>query len=113
MGIKKQNNETKEEEQLSYAEKLRRMEDDDRYLAEQRMQNEQKTGCLGMSVTFLMGAACIMFLLAGIGFFGYGIRNLIVGEGKTKDIITQIAAGAGLTAVTVVVWLIYRKNAKN
>lgn len=110
---KKRNNEPQEEKELSYAEKLRRMEDDDRYLAEQRMQTEQKTGCLGMSVTFIMGVACIIFLLAGLGFFGYGIRNLIAGEGKTKDIITQIAVGAGTTAVTIIVWLVYRKNANN
>jgi len=111
--MKKQDRNTtqNEEKELSYAEKLRRMEDDDRYLAEQRMQQGQKTGCLGMSATFLVGALCLAFLIAGLGFAGYGIANLVNG-GKARDIVVQLCVGAGVTVVTVLVWIFYRKHLK-
>ena len=72
--------EQKPEEELSYAEILRRREDEDRYLAEQRANQEEKTGCLGISATFLVGTFCILFLITGLGFFGYGIYCFIQGE---------------------------------
>ena len=64
--------EEKPEEELSYAEILRRREDEDRYLAEQRMQSGPTTGCLGMSASFLIGACCVVFLIVGLGFAGCG-----------------------------------------
>lgn len=109
MARKKEPNVNTEEKELSYAEKLRRMEDDDRALAEQRLNDGPKTGCLGMSTTFLVGAACLMFLLAGIGFIGYGISSILSGAG-ISEIAIQIGAGAGITAVTVAVWLVFRKH---
>ncbi|MCR5686124.1 MAG: hypothetical protein K6G81_12065 [Lachnospiraceae bacterium] len=98
-------------ENLSYAEKLRREEEEDRAMVEQRMNAGPKTGCLGMSATFLIGVACLIFLIAGLGFVGYGITTAVDG-GAVKDVITQIAVGIGVTAVTVAVWIIFRKSTK-
>lgn len=104
--------EQKQAEELSYAERLRRQEDDDRYMAEQRMNSGQKTGCLGMSASFLVGAFCLVFLIAGLGFAGYGISNIAEG-GKVKDIVTQIVVGLVVSAVSVCIWLFFRKNLNN
>jgi len=52
------------------------------------------------------------FLIAGIGFAGYGIYNIIYG-GKARDIAIQLGVGFGVIAVTVLVWIFYRKNMGN
>ena len=110
---KNEDNGQKPVEELTYAERLRREEDEGRYLSEKRANNEQKTGCLGMSASFLVGAFCLMFLIAGLGFVGYGISNIFEETGKTKDIITQIGIGAGVSIVSVLVWVFFRKNLNN
>ena len=99
-------------QELSYAERLKREEDNDRYLAEQRMNSGQKTGCLGMSASFLVGAFCLVFLIAGIGFAGYGVSNIING-GKIKDIVTQIVVGLVVSVASIGVWLFFKKNLNN
>ena len=113
MGNKEEKNNApvQQPEPLSYAEKLRREEEEDRALAEQRMNSGPKTGCLGMSATFLIAVACIIFLIAGIGFIGYGITNAL-GGGDAHDVAVQIAAGCGITIITVAVWIIFRKSIK-
>ena len=108
-----EDNEQKPVEELTYAERLRREEDEGRYQSERRMQKEQKTGCLGMSATFLVGAFCLMFLIAGLGFVGYGISNIVENTGKTKDIAIQIGIGAAVSVVSVLVWIFFRKNLNN
>ena len=109
--------EEKPEEELSYAELLRRREDEDRYLAEQRMSGEQKTGCLGISATFLVGTFCVMFLIVGLSFLGFGIYNIFDGDpkgmGSTKNIIIMIVLGIVVTVATVFVWRIFHKNLHN
>ncbi|MCR5768899.1 MAG: hypothetical protein K6G45_10475 [Lachnospiraceae bacterium] len=110
MAKKKQNAEQKPIEEMSYAERLRRQEDDDRYLAEQRMSSEPKTGCLGMSATFLVGAFCLVFLVAGLGFAGCGIAG-VIGDGSAR--VVQTVVGIAVSAVSVAVWLFYRKNYSN
>ena len=109
---RKKENEQQPVEELSYAERLRREEDESRYLSERRMQKEEKTGCLGMSASFLVGAFCLMFLIAGLGFVGYGISNIADG-GKVKDIVTQICVGAAVSLVSILVWIFFRKNLNN
>ena len=104
--------EQKPEEELSYAEILRRREDEDRYLAEQRANEEQKTGCLGISATVLVGGFCVVFLIVGLAFLGYGVYN-IINAGKTKDIIIQLVAGAVITVVSLFVWRIFHRNLHN
>jgi len=111
-GKKKNKQDEKPMEELSYAERLRRQEDDDRYMAEQRMNNEQKTGCLGMSASFLVGAFCLVFLVAGLGFAGYGVSNIFDG-GKVKDIVVQIVVGLLVSAASVGVWFFFKKNLNN
>ncbi len=107
---KKKEPEQKPAEELSYAERLRRQEDDDRYLAEQRMSTEPKTGCLGMSASFLVTAFCLVFLIAGLGFMGSGITGAI-GEGKAR--VIQVVVGLAVSVVSVAVWLFFRKNYGN
>ena len=115
MGKKNQHAQVDErpDEELSYAELLRRREDEDRYLAEQRMSGEEKTGCLGVSATFLVGAFCITFLIVGLGFFGYGIYCFINGEYDVSKRIIMIVIGIAVTALTVFVWKIFHKNLHN
>ena len=107
MGKKNQPVEQNDEKELSYAEKLRRMEDNDRYLAEQRMSTEPKTGCLGMSASFLVGAFCLVFLIAGLGFAGCGIAG-VIGDGSAR--VIQTVVGIAVSAVSIGVWLFFRKN---
>ena len=101
------------EEELSYAEILRRREDEDRYLAEQRASGEEKTGCLGVSATFLVGTFCIVFLIVGLGFLGFGIYNFIVDEYEVKNRIIMIVVGLVVTAVDVFVWRMFHRNLHN
>lgn len=110
LGKNKNTQEEKPTEELSYAERLRRQEDNDRYLAEQRMQNGPKTGCLGMSASFLVGFFCLVFLIVGLGFAGCGIAG-VIGTGKTRVIQTII--GLAVSAVSIAVWLFFRKNYSN
>jgi len=105
--------EEKPEEELSYAELLRRREDEDRYLAEQRANTEEKTGCLGISSTVLVGTFCIAFLLTGLGFFGYGIYCFISGEYDVSKRILMVVIGAVVTAATIFVWRMFYKNLHN
>ena len=114
MGKKETNvPEQKPEEELSYAEMLRRREDEDRYLAEQRANEEQKTGCLGVSATFLVGSFCVVFLVVGLGFLGYGIYSFINGEYDVSKRILMIVIGIAVTALSVFVWRIFHKNLHN
>lgn len=115
---KKQTNvpEEKPEEELSYAELLRRREDEDRYLAEQRANQEEKTGCLGISATFLVGAFCIAFLLVGLGFFGVGIASFFTDKPMISSVGARIGAiigGAVVTVVDIFVWRMFRRNLHN
>jgi len=105
--------EEKPEEELSYAEILRRREDEDRYLAEQRANGEEKTGCLGISATFLVGTFCIVFLLVGVGFLGFGIYNCFTGEYEVKNRIIMIVVGAVVTVADFFVWRIFHRNLHN
>ncbi|MBR4341528.1 MAG: tetraspanin family protein [Lachnospiraceae bacterium] len=109
--------EQKPDEELSYAELLRRREDEDRYLAEQRMSDEQKTGCLGISATFLVGSFCILFFIVGLAFLGFGIYNIFDGDpkgmGSTKNIIIMIAVGAVITVASIFVWRMFHRNLHN
>ena len=105
--------EQKPEEELSYAEILRRREDEDRYLAEQRANEGQKTGCLGVSATFLVGSFCVVFLIVGLGFLGFGIYNCIAGEYTVKNRIIMIIVGVVVTVIDVFVWRIFRRNLHN
>ena len=108
--------EEKPEEELSYAEILRRREDEDRYLAEQRANTEEKTGCLGISATFLVGAFCIAFLLTGLGFFGVGIASFFVEKPMIAGVGARIGAiigGAVVTVVDILVWRMFRRNLHN
>ena len=110
LGKKNETHEEKPAEELSYAERLRRQEDNDRYLAEQRMQSGPKTGCLGMSASFLIGAFCLVFLVVGLGFAGCGIAG-VIGTGKARVIQTVI--GLAVSAVSIIVWVFFRKNYNN
>ena len=105
--------EQKPEEELSYAELLRRREDEDRYLAEQRANAEEKTGCLGVSATFLVGTFCIVFLIVGLGFFGYGIYSFIDGQYDVSKMIIMIVVGLAVTAATVFVLRMFHRNLHN
>ena len=105
--------EEKPEEELSYAEILRRREDEDRYLAEQRANQEEKTGCLGISATFLVGTFCILFLITGLGFFGYGIYCFIQGEYDVSKRVIMVVVGALITVATVFVWRMFHRNLHN
>lgn len=100
------------EEELSYQEILRRREDEDRFLAEQRMNEGEKTGCLGISATFLVGGFCIVFFIVGLAFIGYGVYN-IFSDGKTKDIIIQLVAGVVIAVISFFVWRIFHRNLHN
>ncbi|MCR5324935.1 MAG: hypothetical protein K6E85_16890 [Lachnospiraceae bacterium] len=106
----KSNENQKPVEEMSYAERLRRQEDDDRYMAEQRMQSGPKTGCLGMSASFLVGFFCVVFLIVGLGFAGCGIAG-VIGTGKTR--VYQTIIGLAVSAVSVIVWIFFRKNYNN
>ncbi len=115
---KKQTNvpEEKPEEELSYAELLRRREDEDRYLAEQRANQEEKTGCLGISATFLVGAFCIAFLLVGLGFLGVGIASFFTDKPMISGVGARIGAiigGAVVTVVDIFVWRMFHRNLHN
>ncbi len=110
---KKEDYEQKPVEELTYAERLRREEDEGRYQSERRLQKEEKTGCLGMSASFLVGVFCLMFLIAGLGFVGYGISNIFEDAAKTKDIVIQIGIGSAVSVISVLVWIFFRKNLNN
>ena len=105
--------EQKPEEELSYAEILRRREDEDRYLAEQRMNEGQKTGCLGVSASFLVGTFCILFLITGLGFFGYGIDCFISGEYDVSKRVIMVVVGILVTVASIFVWRIFHRNLHN
>lgn len=109
--------EEKPEEELSYAELLRRREDEDRYLAEQRMNEGQKTGCLGISASFLVGTFCILFLIVGLSFLGFGIYNIFDGDpkgmGTPKNIIIMIVLGVVISVASVFVWRMFHRNLHN
>ena len=105
--------EQKPEEELSYAEQLRRREDEDRYLAEQRANGEEKTGCLGVSASFLVGTFCILFLITGLGFFGYGIYCFINGEYDVSKRLIMVIVGALVTVASVLVWRMFHRNLHN
>ena len=108
-------NETKPEEELSYAEILRRREDEDRYLAEQRANTEEKTGCLGISSTVLVGTFCIAFLIGGLGAFGYGISCFFTDskEISVQNRIIMIVVGLVVTVATIFVWRMFYRNLHN
>ena len=112
---KKENNvpEQKPEEELSYAELLRRREDEDRYLAEQRANETEKTGCLGISATFLVGTFCVLFLITGVGFLGYGVYSLITGEHDVSKCLIMVIVGALVTVATILVWKMFHRNLHN
>jgi hypothetical protein len=105
--------EQKPDEELSYAEQLRRREEEDRYLAEQRENEEQKTGCLGISASVLVGTFCILFLATGLGFFGYGIYCFINGEYDVTKRLIMVIVGAVVTIATVFVWRMFHRNLHN
>ena len=105
---------TEDIENMTYAQKLRRQEEEESYCAQQRLKElyanpkEKRNAILA---TFMVAAACLVFLLAGLGFMAYGITNCF-DEGFTKNVLIQIFAGFGISAVTVLVWIGFRRVTK-